>query len=75
MLKDLVNAYGISGEETEIRNIIRKLMKDYVDEIHVDKIGNLIAHKKGSKPTVMLAAHMDEIGLIVKNIETDGKIL
>jgi endoglucanase len=75
MLKDLINAQGISGEEMAVRQIIRKEMKSCADEIMVDKIGNLIVHKKGAGPTVMLAAHMDEVGLMVRHIEADGKIM
>jgi endoglucanase len=74
MLKELINAQGISGDEMAVRRIIRKEMKPYADELIVDRIGNLIAHKKGKGPSVMLAAHMDEVGLMVKRIETDGRI-
>jgi endoglucanase len=74
MLKELVNTQGISGNEMAIRAVIKKYMKGCVDEIRIDKIGNLIAHKKGNKPTVMLAAHTDEVGLMIRNIEKDGRI-
>jgi len=51
-----------------------KLLKPYVDEICVDKLENVIAVKKGKKtaPKIMLAAHMDEVGLMVKTISKDG---
>ena len=74
LLIDLMNAFGVSGKETDIKDIIIKQIKNYVDELYVDKLGNLIAHKKGKRSKIMLAAHMDEIGLMVKNIEKDGKI-
>jgi endoglucanase len=74
MLEELINAEGISGHEMPVRKIIRKHMLACADRIFVDKIGNLIAHKKGNKPTVMLAAHMDEVGLMVKNVEKEGRI-
>lgn len=74
MLEELVNTHGISGNEVEVRAAIRKHMKGCADEIRIDKMGNLIAHKKGSKPTVMLAAHMDEVGLMVRSIEDNGRI-
>ncbi len=74
LLKRLMEYYGISGSEDEIRNIIVNEIKKHVDEVKVDKLGNVIAHKKGRKPRVMLAAHMDEIGLIVKNIDEKGRI-
>jgi endoglucanase len=74
MLKELINAEGISGNEMNVRVLIRKAMKGCADEIYVDKVGNLIAHKKGNKPTVMLAAHMDEVGLMVRSIEENGQM-
>ena len=74
LLKKLMEYYGISGSEDEIRNIILKEITKHVDEVKVDKLGNVIAHKKGRKPRVMLAAHMDEIGLIVKNVDEKGRI-
>ena len=72
LMKRLVGALGISGNEEEVRDLIRKEIKPYVDEVYVDNIGNLIAVKKGNKPKVMLSAHMDEIGLLVKRISENG---
>ncbi|MBU2496737.1 MAG: M20/M25/M40 family metallo-hydrolase [Nanoarchaeota archaeon] len=74
LLKRLIDAFGISGNEEDVRNIIRTEIKDYVDEIFVDKIGNLIARRKGNTPKIMLAAHMDEVGLMVKRIDSKGHI-
>ena len=74
LLKRLIEAYGVSGDEGKVREMIKKEIKPYVDEIFVDKLGNLVAHKKGKSPKVMLAAHMDEIGLMVKSINSTGKI-
>ncbi|UCF44812.1 MAG: M42 family metallopeptidase [Candidatus Bathyarchaeota archaeon] len=73
-LEKLSNAYGVTGREEEVRNLMTKLMKPYVDEIVVDKLENVIAIKKGkrSSPKVMLAAHMDEVGLMVKTITKEG---
>ncbi|MEM2081295.1 MAG: M42 family metallopeptidase [Candidatus Bathyarchaeia archaeon] len=73
-LEKLSNAYGVTGREDEVRNLLIKLMKPYVDEVTVDRLENVIAIKKGKKssPKVMLAAHMDEIGLMVKTITKDG---
>ena len=75
LLQKLINSYGVSGDEGEIRDIIEKEIEKYVDEVYTDKFGNLIAHKKGKVPRVMLAAHMDEIGLMVKRINPRGKII
>jgi endoglucanase len=74
LLEKLSNACGISGYEDEIREIVEAEIKPYVDEIKTDKLGNLIATKRGKKPSVMIAAHLDEIGLMVKYIEDEGFI-
>jgi len=74
LLEKLANAHGISGYEGNVRDIIKKEVKPYVDEVRVDKFGNLIAIKKGKSPSVMIAAHMDEIGLMAKYIDDEGFI-
>jgi len=73
-LEKLSNACGVTGREEEVRKLMIKLMKPHVDEIIVDKLENVIAVKKGKKgsPKVMLAAHMDEVGLMVKTITKEG---
>jgi putative aminopeptidase FrvX len=74
VLEKLSNACGVAGREEEIRDLMKKMLEPNVDEIKEDKLGNVIGVKKGKKeaPTVMLAAHMDEIGLMVKNITKEG---
>lgn len=77
MLKELCNACGVSGNEDEIRNIIIDAIKPHCNSIKVDKLGNVIAFKKGrarSGKRVMLAAHMDEVGFMVKSIEDNGTL-
>ncbi|MDY6965382.1 MAG: M42 family metallopeptidase [Halobacteriota archaeon] len=74
LLKRLSNAHGISGYEGNIREIIEEEMKPYVDEIRTDRVGNLIGTKEGKKPSVMIAAHMDEIGLMAKYVDDNGFI-
>lgn len=73
-LEKLSNANGVTGRENEVRELLKQYLKSYVDEIREDKLGNLVTFKKGNKnaPTVMIAAHMDEIGLMVKNIRKMG---
>ena len=73
-LEKLSNACGVTGREEEVRNLMIKLLKPYADKIAVDKLENVIAIKKGKKgaPKVMLAAHMDEVGLMVKLISKEG---
>jgi len=75
LLEKLISTFGVSGNEENIRNLIKGEIKRYVDDIYIDKLGNLVAHKKGKKPKIMLAAHMDEIGLMIENIDPSGKIL
>ncbi|MCS3901576.1 M42 family metallopeptidase [Methanococcus voltae] len=71
-LKDLATEKGISGNEDNVRNYMRKELEKYADEIYEDNFGNLIA-KKGTKgPKIMIATHMDEIGLMVKYIDDKG---
>src|SRR3990172_11261448 len=72
LLERLSNAHGVSGYEGNIRRIIEEEVRPYVDEIKSDNMGNLIATKNGGKPVVMLAAHMDEIGLMVKYVDDKG---
>ncbi len=74
LLKRLCDAHGISGYEDEIREIVRAELESYVDEIKVDKLGNLICVKNGSKFKEMVCAHMDEIGFMVKSIDDKGFI-
>ncbi|NLW22483.1 MAG: M42 family metallopeptidase [Tissierellia bacterium] len=72
LLKKLVTVYGPSGNEGKIREVIEKEIKDYVDDIFVDDLGNLIARKKGNGKRVMVAAHMDQIGLMITHIDDKG---
>jgi endoglucanase len=73
-LEELSNAFGVAGREEEVRSLMKKFLKPHVDEVAEDKLGNIIGVKKGKKnaPKVMLAAHMDEIGLLVKTISKEG---
>ena len=74
LIKKLVEAYGPSGFEDHMRDLIRPEVEPYVDEMSVDALGNLITLKKGdgSGLKVMIAAHMDEIGVMVTHITKEG---
>ncbi len=72
LLERLTQAFGPSGREENIRNLIIAEVKDYCDEIISDKLGNLIIHKKGSGRKVLVAVHMDEIGTIITNVDENG---
>ena len=68
LLQELSEAVGVSGREEAVREIIFAAIKPYVDEIHVDTLGNVISLKQGrgqDRLKVMVAAHMDEIGLMI----------
>lgn len=72
LLKALTEVDGIPGREERVRELVIKTMTPLVDDISVDAMGNVIAHKAGSGPKVMIAAHMDEIGFVVKYIDDKG---
>ncbi|MGI2329179.1 M42 family metallopeptidase [Planococcus sp. YIM B11945] len=76
LLKELTEITGPCGFEEEVAAFIAKRLRNTVDSLEVDNSGNLIAIKKGSKPgpRILVAAHMDEIGFIVKKVESNGLI-
>lgn len=75
-LKSLVENSGISGNEFQLQDNIISAFQPYCSEYEVDKLGNIIFLKKGISKApnvkIMVAAHMDEIGLMVKDIEENG---
>lgn len=71
LLEKFTKAHGASGFENNIRDLLEMEIGPYIDTNRKDVIGNLIATKKGKGPSIMLAAHMDEIGLMIKYID-DG---
>lgn len=74
LLDKLCSAPGPSGYEGQVREIIKKEVEPYVDEIKVDKMGNIVAHKKGNGKKIMIAAHMDEVGFIITGYNDDGTL-
>ncbi|MCT4619506.1 MAG: M42 family metallopeptidase [Marinisporobacter sp.] len=77
MLKEMIENPSVSGFECTMGNQIEAYLKDLTDDIKKDKLGNLITYKKGTSENpikIMLAAHMDEIGLMVKDIDKNGFI-
>ena len=77
-LEMLCNLDGVSGYERGLNESIIEAFKKYTDQVEVDKLGNIIAVKEGNtkeednKLKIMIAGHMDEIGLIVTKIEEGG---
>ncbi|HEU5228408.1 MAG TPA: M42 family metallopeptidase [Ktedonobacteraceae bacterium] len=75
LLKKIAETPGISGREDQVRALILEELRTLTDEVSVDRLGNIIALKRGkSERRVMLAAHMDEIGFLVKHIDNRGFI-
>jgi len=75
LLKKLTEICGVSGCETPVRHFIENEIKDFCTTLRTDSMGNLIAFKKsasGNGKTVLLSAHMDEVGFIVTHITDDG---
>lgn len=74
-VKALCAMSGVSSFEDEVRSYILARVAPHASETRIDAMGNLIVFKKGAKPTgnkLMLCAHMDEVGLIVKDITDEG---
>ncbi|MBI4982330.1 MAG: M42 family metallopeptidase [Candidatus Omnitrophica bacterium] len=72
LLKKIIEAAGIPGYESEIAKIMHAEFKKTCSEVQIDNFGNVIAKKGKGKTRIMLAAHMDEIGLMVKHITKEG---
>ncbi|MBQ3200869.1 MAG: M42 family metallopeptidase [Clostridia bacterium] len=73
MLKHVLSAYGPSGREETASEVIKSYVAPYADEVYNDRLGNLIAVKKGtSGKKIMFSAHMDQIGLCVVDIDEKG---
>lgn len=76
LLEKLSNAFGPSGCEDEVRRLLARALRDKVDDLQTDALGNLIAFKKGTGPEprlkVMVDAHTDEVGLMITRFEKNG---
>lgn len=73
LLKEICEASGAPGFEDRIRDIVRREISSSVDEVKVDNMGNVDAIKRGSSDkSVMIGAHMDEIGFVVTHIDDSG---
>ncbi len=79
LIESLCEVWGPSGHEEQVRERIAELVADHVDQLRVDALGNLICYRAPAEgvdperaPKLMLAAHMDEIGVIVNHIDDEG---
>jgi len=74
-VKTLCYLSGVSGAETEVRDYILEYVIDHADKVETDSMGNLLVFKSGRvtpERTLLLCAHMDEVGLIVTGVSDDG---
>lgn len=74
LLKKIVSTYSPAGNEVKVAKLIEEEVKEYADEIYKDALGNLIARKKGVGKKILLAGHMDQIGLMATYIDDKGFI-
>ena len=78
ILKELSEAIGISSQERAVRKLVLEAIDGHAEHIRIDTLGGVTAVKSGTNggdnPRIMLAAHMDEIGFMVKGVESDGLI-
>ena len=78
ILKELSEAVGVSGQEDAVRKVILNAIDGHAERIRIDAMGSVTAVKPGTDggnmPRIMLAAHMDEIGFMVKSVDGDGLI-
>ncbi len=73
LLRRLCQVEGIASREDNVRDVVACELRSVVDELSVDSLGNLIGYKRGSSgPRLMISAHMDEIGFLVKYIDDNG---
>ncbi|HZJ02874.1 MAG TPA: M42 family peptidase, partial [Thermoleophilia bacterium] len=72
LLATFANAQGVSGYEDDIAGLLQEHLADLTDEVRTDTMGNVIGTRNGDGPKIMIAAHMDEIGLMVKYIDDNG---
>lgn len=74
LLEKLSNAVGPSGDEGEVRDIVLENIKSHADQVNVDALGNVLAVRKSRQPDalrVMVAAHMDEVGMMLVDSEDE----
>ena len=77
LMRELTQAHGISGDETEVSQILARHYRQYTNEIIYDNLGSVMAIKRSKKPnakTILLLGHMDEVGFIVSKINEKGSL-
>lgn len=73
LLRSLTQTPGIASREDKVRNVVTSHLGPLVDDLSVDALGNLVGHRKGKGgPRIAIAAHMDEIGFLVRHVDDNG---
>ena len=74
MLKELTDAKGVPGNEREVREVMKRYIEPFADEVTTDNLGSLIAKKVGDEngPKIMVAGHLDEVGFMITQIDSKG---
>jgi putative aminopeptidase FrvX len=72
LLEAFANAPGISGHEDDVAGLLQNELEPLTDEVRRDTMGNVIGTRRGDGPAIMIAAHMDEIGLMIKYVDEQG---
>lgn len=72
LLGQLTQIFGPSGSEERVAEFIATQLRPYCDELKTDTLGNLIVRRHGTGKKIMIAAHMDEIGLMITHIDKEG---
>lgn len=75
-LERLIVAHSPSGAESEVDRIVEEAFRSRADEVYRDEAGNIVGVLKGGRkgPGVAVTGHKDEIGMIVKRVEADGRL-
>ena len=78
LLRALSNAAAVSGDEGAVRKLVLEAIAPYADQVKVDALGNVLAVQHAAKgrsaPRLLLAAHMDEVGLMIVDHDSDGSL-
>lgn len=74
VLNELIAAPGVSGNESGVADIVERRFREYTDDVWRDRLGSVFCRIGSGKPTLLLMAHMDEIGMIVQHIEENGTL-
>jgi putative aminopeptidase FrvX len=75
LLQELLFTYGPCGQEDAVRDVCRRQLQPVVDEVWVDEAGNLVGRiDGGDRPATRVMAHMDELSMLVKRVESDGTL-